>query len=401
MTTLCNAAKCGKRINERTDQFLTCSAKDCGGVFHFGCTGLRLRRSQNEAACQYKLYTENPDKKLFFCDPCMESLMTMSQRIEELECENRKLKAGNPCLIKLGELSVSVNKIKEMLKSNENVNPITNVNAHMPESWATVVSKKNKKSSKLSVIVKPKNIEISRKDIQSLLNDKLKPDEIDFNDMRMAKNNGLIYSCENEQDQKKLADEMAKALGEEFEVKIPKDFSPRIKILNAALPDDMDDNEKIYEFLKDRNSELANAKYAKVIMKYQRKQTNEGDEKCFDIILECDGNTYEYYVGGRKIKIGWSAYKVVDGTHVKRCMKCLAYGHKKDECRNKSMACARCGDNHLEKDCKVKVFTCCNCSKVNRKARRQVYQEDHRATDSRCPVFQLQKERRSRITNFN
>jgi hypothetical protein len=58
------------------------------------------------------------------------------------------------------------------------------------------------KKNSLKVVIKPKNTEKGRKDIQSMLREKLKPDDVDFVYMKMAKYKRLIYSCNNAQDQK-------------------------------------------------------------------------------------------------------------------------------------------------------------------------------------------------------
>ena len=43
-----------------------------------------------------------------------------------------------------------------------------------------------------------------------------------------------------------------------------------------------------------------------------------------------------------------------------QCYKCQRYGHKAGHCRGKE-TCARCGEDHITKDCEIDVHKCANC----------------------------------------
>lgn len=84
-----------------------------------------------------------------------------------------------------------------------------------------------------------------------------------------------------------------------------------------------------------------------------------------------------------KIKIGWTVCRIRERTVLKKCFKCLEFGHIATQCRNedRSKLCRSCGkDGHIAKDCREEPL-CMFCKKDRPKDAK------HIAGSSRCPVF--------------
>lgn len=394
MTPICCNYACGKRI-DRNVMYVTCT--NCGNTFHFTneCCDLVIEKTENAKKIQFAMFDTNPEGACYKCPRCRGVNVPLLVKNLSREFVNVKEKVNE------------MNKELGNLKSNNNA--MAEKFVEVKESWATVISRNNPiaseniSASTPSVVIKPKKKENTRDDIRNSLNRKLKINEFDVVDSRAAKNNGLIFKCMNVVEQKRLYEEVSKALGDEYDVKCPKELRPRIKIANVVLPDDIDtaDKVKICEYLKNENIELMTAKNVEVVLLYKRKKNDNVNDHRLDIIMEVDGETHKFYMSGRKMKIGWALMPVYDGVHIKRCFKCLGFGHKKADCKKTESVCAKCGGNHLAKDCNSATVECCNCKKVNLREKKEVYSTNHRAMDNNCPMLQLQKDRISSIINFN
>lgn len=70
---------------------------------------------------------------------------------------------------------------------------------------------------------------------------------------------------------------------------------------------------------------------------------------------------FESAIRGTVMLWGESYEVTLKGPHPMQCTKCLRYNHKKDECRETSELCARCGEaGHMSKAC-TKSPRCLNC----------------------------------------
>lgn len=79
-----------------------------------------------------------------------------------------------------------------------------------------------------------------------------------------------------------------------------------------------------------------------------------------------------------KVKIGWVMCRIRQRIHIVRCLRCLQFGHRANQCKdeNKTEKCFRCGESgHKVKDCNNAPF--CTTCKV----------ADHRADQTKCPHF--------------
>lgn len=65
---------------------------------------------------------------------------------------------------------------------------------------------------------------------------------------------------------------------------------------------------------------------------------------------------------------------------VRRCLKCLRFGHLKDQCKAK-IRCPKCSEGHDVKNCRGLVVTCVNCGS-----------SDHDSVSLICPQFKREQQ---------
>ena len=72
---------------------------------------------------------------------------------------------------------------------------------------------------------------------------------------------------------------------------------------------------------------------------------------------------------------------------VRRCNKCMHYGHMKEDCKGKPR-CGQCAGNHLTNECDTDDILCCHCN------------GNHYASFKKCPQFLFyQKINQVRVVN--
>lgn len=382
-TLKCCGEKCNRSIGS-SDRKLQCAV--CYHTFHSKCGGLEEKDADNFAKIMEESIYVN-----YHCMNCVgikfvEMVKNATDKIIYHVCR------------KVDDVNLRMLEIPKQLKKD--VNEKIDVISDKMEPWNLVVSKKKNKSTP-SVVIKPKDLNTKRDEIRKTLTEKMNSDTYGFIDARMSSKNGIIISCDNEEKQREFATEAGKILGEKFDVKCNKELMPRMKIVSVIVDNDIsDEKEKIERLLKDRNVELKNALHAKVVYMFQRRKFDSTTEKCLDVIMEVDKVTYKHYVDdGNRIKLAWMSCPVYDGIYIKRCVKCLGFGHKKEVCK-REVACTKCGGNHLRKECKSADVRCTNCQRVNSIAKKEIYKIDHGANSNDCPCLMQQKERMRSMINF-
>ena len=97
-----------------------------------------------------------------------------------------------------------------------------------------------------------------------------------------------------------------------------------------------------------------------------------------------------------KVTIGLTSCKIYDRFHVKRCNNCQGLGHYYKECPTPDTpCCAKCGLDHATNTCSSTTSKCVNCTKAGKTA------TDHTAYDPKCPVLQIEVEKKKKSSDIN
>lgn len=87
----------------------------------------------------------------------------------------------------------------------------------------------------------------------------------------------------------------------------------------------------------------------------------------------------------KNIKIGWVICRIRERPKLKKCYRCLEYGHLARTCSNpddRSQSCLKCGEKgHFAKTCDKKP-SCDVCKKNGRGS------TDHQIGSKKCPMYQ-------------
>jgi hypothetical protein len=162
---------------------------------------------------------------------------------------------------------------------------------------------------------------------------------------------------------------------------------------------DLSDDELCAKLRAD-NPALCNATHEKLLKRDKVYKKRELDEKVVNVVIEIDTATHDEIMLRRKIRLGWRIYQCVDCIYVRRCFKCIAFGHIASDCRS-VIACANCDGNHKSTECNSNVKKCCNCSTMNEK-HNLTLDTKHSAWSNVCPVYlkrlEAAKKALSRVT---
>lgn len=86
-----------------------------------------------------------------------------------------------------------------------------------------------------------------------------------------------------------------------------------------------------------------------------------------------------------KLKIGWVVCRIREKPDMRRCYRCLEYGHLARACKNeddRSQNCLKCGEKgHQAKVCEKKPF----CGACKRNGREDT---SHQIGSRKCPLYQ-------------
>ena len=101
-----------------------------------------------------------------------------------------------------------------------------------------------------------------------------------------------------------------------------------------------------------------------------------------------------------KLHIGVSVHKIVDRFHVRRCNRCMEFGHYADRCESEHVVCGFCAKDHMSDECPDKHkdhrhHKCINCSAVNKNA------FGHPAFWTKCPTYVAAQEKMKKTISYD
>lgn len=101
-------------------------------------------------------------------------------------------------------------------------------------------------------------------------------------------------------------------------------------------------------------------------------------------VISLPAQEAKYLLQAQKIKIGWTICRIREKAQLKKCFRCLEYGHVAKACSNledRSKCCIKCGEEgHFAKSCTNNPF--CIACKKNGKAN-----TEHQIGSRKCPIY--------------
>ena len=152
-------------------------------------------------------------------------------------------------------------------------------------------------------------------------------------------------------------------------------LKPKIQVCDIDV-----DEDSIIETIKEKNQWICNLIKEeddfKLLKKKKSRQENKEHViiKCSPEIRQAIQQNYD------RLYTTYGRCKVYDSYMVYQCYKCQEFGHSADRCKN-AQVCAKCSGNHKTKDCSEGTSRCKNCIRNGHE------DIDHKAFDSRCPVY--------------
>jgi hypothetical protein len=175
------------------------------------------------------------------------------------------------------------------------------------------------------------------------------------------------------------ADKMSlqiKSMFSDFAIRKPSQLAPRFEVLGLSLDTK---EEEIVNTVLTNNKEILGDSGLKLV----RVQKNPRN---MTAIFEASGAAFKRVIENGKIMTEWQRLKVRESLNVDRCFKCLEFGHLKKDCKA-TLTCHRCASQeHVAKDCEVEVKKCVVCVKHNSQFKTQLSTE-HSCLDAQCPLL--------------
>ena len=287
----------------------------------------------------------------------------------------------NICIGKIGESVMRIEKEMKMMNKRKTEEV----------SYAAMARKKNTKGT----IIVPKKLQETSKTKEDCMNS-IKPNElkIGIQGVKKISRGGIIVTCENEDDNKKLIKEIEKKLGTKYEIKKGELRNPRIKIID--MTEELSEDKLISCLLNQNNGIIKESNIKKVLKIWRSGRSNK-----YNAIIEVEPEAFHSILERRKLNIIWNECRVFEEFSVFRCFKCLGYNHKAQECTN-NLTCIKCGsnDHKVDKCDNNNSVRCSNCINCNTKMNMKL-DTNHSPMDSSCSVFKRQLELARNKTRYD
>ncbi|XP_023221191.1 uncharacterized protein LOC111622951 [Centruroides sculpturatus] len=232
-----------------------------------------------------------------------------------------------------------------------------------------------------TVLVYSKNKGNTSEDTKQILIKEINPVHlgIGIKGLRKINQGGVAIDLYCTEDMNTMAKELIKV--KELTTKTSQKRLPRIKLV--SVPKSIK-QEEILDMLYEQN-ECFNTNISQkfvneeITVKFSLPQK---DQHCVSWVLEVTPMFREMIIKEGTINLGWARCPVFDFISIKRCFKCLGFGHFANQCPSKETTCSHCGDAHLYRECpKDKDVRCANCY------RNKQTDYKHNTLDKSCPSY--------------
>lgn len=348
--------KCSTKIKD-SESAVTCSGF-CKLKHHSKCVELSVSEAQ---------HVNNGKNIKWFCDKCL----IFIDFGEQIQSEIEDLKKS---------VSKQFEDFKKTLKGNTSEN---NVTYEVKKSYANVASE--------VVVIKPKNAQESKKTKEEIQK-KLQPAtlEVGITEIKNIRDGGVIIKCKHKEEVEKIKAAAEKKLNKKYNIKIPDQKNPCIKIMD--IEEEMNENDLKRSILKQNQYLHHDSSFleVKIVKKMKTRYLS---------IIECDPLTFRKIMEQNRLSIGWSTCRVFEYVNVYRCYKCGGFDHKSSDCIE--VRCLICGKNgHTKDGCEDNSVNCANCITANGKLNLKL-KTDHSIFDMSCPCYLKKIETQKRKIKYD
>lgn len=341
----------------------------CCSDFHSKCVGftpvsLKFYKSCDSLFFECEECRDNPYRMINIAlDKILSFMCILNERMnrQETNCDSifKHFETLNSNLQKYENERSAENEVKEKVNHHAKASSAETYNVTVPDAVALVRPKNQQKCADTRADLDKHNI----------------PDKIAMS-VNNLPNGGIEIKCRNKQDLPKLHENATNKLGEGYNVVIPKQHKPKIRVTNMSVKHS---EENIIACMRNQNELLRDADM-KVLRVFDIKY-NES----YGAIIEVEPKAFNIILSEKVIVIGMNTCDVTECISVLRCYKCCGYNHKSNVCRNKK-ACLRCGGEHEIRECKAKRSECVNCKRVLEKHSLDL-DLNHPAWSKICPTL--------------
>lgn len=200
--------------------------------------------------------------------------------------------------------------------------------------------------------------------------------EVGITQVKNIKEGGILIKCNSKEEVEKIRSATEKKLKRSYDIRLPNQINPRIKIV--GIEEDMD-KETIEEMIRKQNACLIKEHHLLDVKIIKKMRTR------YMAIAECDPSCFSLLVESGKLSIGWSRCSVYEYVPVFRCYKCGNFDHKASECTEEDRCLLCTSVSHKTENCNEKV-KCHNCVLMNEKFSLKLNVE-HNIFDLNCSVY--------------
>lgn len=340
--------------------------------------------------------------------------------INQLEMNASSLKRSNACLqIEVAQYRKSLGTISEDVKQNttliktmmdkvqklDQTRPLTYAQRARLGNTNNLEHQSNHQTirTKNNIIIKKRNPQDSKLEINRALRETLRPDvlQVQINKIRNLSNDTILIECPDQSNCDKIKhyidqNEKCDIIAQEERKKYP---TLLIKKVQRTLSDHQIIQSIIYQNFKqyfDTISQNEHPQLIKIVFKRNLSQ------EFMDVVIRVHPTLYKQILTSQRLFIDYSAVKVLPFTLITQCYKCMAYGHTSKYCKSDRSYCGHCGNEHDYKNCPNKTkeehLKCINCSKSAKK--NGDHTTRHSAISPQCPVRSMMIQRQIDRTDY-
>lgn len=304
-----------------------------------------------------------------------------------LENNNRILEEFKKCMKENNETY----KIEENNKKLEEIKQIIEESKKQPQtrSYASVAAepdgrRSSERTTLHSIVITSKNTLDTGEEVLEMVKNTIKAKEegLEIEKIRKAKDRKIILSCKTKEG-RKIIKEKLKDAENKINVENIENKKPLIVIKNVLETNTNEDiqkalptqNKKIFQDLTEEDS--------KIQIIFRKKTRNP---QVTHVVARVAPKLWQRMTDEGLIHIDLQRVKVEDQSPLIMCSMCLAYGHTKKLCTEKTPKCSHCGGPHIRTKCSEWLVNstpkCCNCTHA------KLEKIDHNAFSEHCPIRQ-------------